>query len=279
MIPSMRATPTCIFALIVACLAFAQATRAEVAAPTYSPDSIVRLILRDANPDPDGGWTGRNLTRHRSLDATPALDMTTDRYRITDIDVREIQVQWRRRWLVLARLDPSDIGAVGVALVGLVDPGPAPRLLDLADKSTDQFSGFDDPPAWRLAAGTSVAILNSNHANSNQTYEQIEVLFARNDRIQRLTNVFALSEAFCGFKREETPAFAAIPRAGADYADVRVTLTETVTHFDEGCGGDQRPAAGARSWSDVFRWTPARGAFVPLTHHLDEIDKVNQGRL
>ena len=87
--------------------------------------------------------------------------------------------------------------------------------------------------------------------------------------------VFTLNDVYCGYRRDETPVFRAMP--GAPYATLEVTVTEKLTHTDEDCGEGKIPAAYVRTYRGVYRWNAVRGDFA-VQGDLGKLDKINGAR-
>jgi hypothetical protein len=192
------------------------------------------------------------------------------------LEVRPIKAGGRPRLVVLADLGQAEDSAQSTALMALYDDAPRPKLLDAVDVGVDKDTGFNEKPSQiALGPGDDALVTYSEHSNSNQSYQDRLVIYVRNDRLRLIDDIFVLSDSACGYRREETPAFATQP--GSPYASLGVTVTERLQHLDEDCGDQTVPKRYVRTYRATYRWDAAKAAFV--SHgDLGKLDKLNRRR-
>lgn len=192
------------------------------------------------------------------------------------VEVRRIRASGRPRLALLADLGQPDESVASMDLLALYDDGPKPKLLDAVDVGVDKLSGFNDNPSQiSLGRGDDALVTYSEHFNSDQSYAQRLIIFVRGDRWKLLDDISLLSDQYCGYKRQEEPAFATKP--GTPYGALTVTVTETLTHTDEDCGDQVVPAPYAHTYRSTYRWDAAKGEFV-AHGDMDRLDKLNEKR-
>lgn len=192
------------------------------------------------------------------------------------VEVRRIKAGGKPRLALLADLGQPEDSVASMDLLALYDDGPKPKLLDAVDVGVDKLTGFNDKPSQiSLGPGDDALVTYSEHFNSNQSYAQRLVIFVRGDRWRLLDDISLLSDAFCGFKRQEEPTFATRP--GSPYGALIVTVTETLTRTDEDCSGQKVPAPYVHTYRSTYRWDAAKGDF--FAHgDMARLDKLNEKR-
>ena len=80
----------------------------------------------------------------------------------------------------------------------------------------------------RLSFGDNDAVITmSTHFNSNQGYMTTALILLRDDRLQLIDTIFTFDENLCAFRREQVPSFKVTGVAGARFAAIVATVTET----------------------------------------------------
>src|SRR5580658_596018 len=158
----------------------------------------------------------------------------------------------------------------------LFDDGPRPRLLDAADVSLDQDSEFADAPLMKLGPGDEAVVTYSEHDDADLTMGGYMIVSAVGDRLRMVDKVATTSEKLCSWTGIETPTFTTAADPGRPYRRIVLTMKAVFTHtHEEGCNDEKHPTAGVRTFRAVYRWDPARSAFVTERSDLKAFDKLN----
>ena len=183
------------------------------------------------------------------------------------------------RIALLADFGHSDERVEDFALLMVFDDaGRKPSLLDAGYVGIDKDTAFSEHPLIALGPGDDAIVTYSEHFNSNQTYSGWMVSFLHGRRLMMVTAEHLLSDRFCGYERDESPAFTTRAVPGSPYRELDVTVTEAVTHNDEDCGDDKIPRVSKHIYRDIWRWDARAGRFVQRLDGVNRLDKTNEAR-
>jgi hypothetical protein len=267
-----------IAALLTLCLlGFAHRTRADsVIVPSASTfqemvpghsglrwGEVVRTFLPDAHASADNGLEGTDLVEFRHIDGQDAYTKPPDNIHITALTARDILEQGKKRLLVLADIGPPD-GALGMALLALIDPSPKPRLLDIVDVAADKENYLDESVKLKIARGSDLIVTLSTHLNAGEEFVISYVIVALDDRLTKLAEVPSHSYVNCRYELKQTRSFSIVANPRAKFDSLLVTEHEQVKHLNGGCDADEIPKAGIATSHTLYRWDQRKGVFTAL---------------
>lgn len=243
--------------------------------------ALAKLAIPDLTLTGDGA-SGHKVAKFRHIEgedmrADPADDIKLDS---ASLQVLPIPGQ-PNRLIVLIDTGGSDGNVEEAVLMGLFAlDGARPRLLDLVEVGNDRWTGVDtEHPPQMLAPGAPLIVVSSSHSNSNESYDDTELVFVRNNRFELIDSRFTYNEQNCGYQLTQDAAYTAAPAKGP-YADISATITKTVSHDDEDCGeGAKLPTAGPTTYHGVYSWDVAHARYVTHSPALKALDDENDAWL
>jgi len=182
------------------------------------------------------------------------------------VDALEISSDGKPYLLLLA---PSEDGGFS-ALLAAYDMSGAPRLVDAVDGGMDRMLAFGD----RVDLGGAVAFtLVGSHYNAGESYVSTDIGFVHAGRLTPIASQLAFGLQVCSYQMEQTLSLTAADDPPAPYRAVSVAVTQAVTPTGEACGEDSPlpPPANTATYTDVYRWDPAAGAYATATHERDAL--------
>ena len=102
--------------------------------------------------------------------------------------------------MLLADFGRADGSLADVNLLCLFAPAPAPKLLDIVEIGSDRLTGLRSTTPELLAPHTPLILFDSEHSNSNQSYQSTEMIYLDGDRFRLLDTVFT-----CGDEKPPRP--------------------------------------------------------------------------
>jgi len=253
---------------------------AAVLETTTSADSRLRwgaalkLLLPSLRARADRRLESPDVRDFHHIDGDDAYVPPPPLLHVTDLAARDVVEHGKPRLLVLVGVDPPE-GALGMALLALIDPGPQPRLLDLVDVAGDRETYFDDSVRVKIAADADLIGIVSAHLSAGEDAALADLIYVRDDRLLRLAQIGRQSLSGCGFETRQTWALAALPGRGAEFDSLQVTVTETVKRTPDDCGAQKPPKPGCSVWRTVFKWDAKKLIFRPLSRDLDALQEHN----
>lgn len=166
--------------------------------------------------------------------------------------------------------------SVGYAILALFDVTGEPRLLDVADISSDRWTSFMDPVRLPVGAGDDLLVTQSTHHNSSQGYATASLILVRNDRLELVDAISAFSDKDCAFERSQTVTIE--QEAREPLADVVATVTERTTLTAEDCSGRASPEPGSRTITVTYRWDAAAQRYTPDSDAFTLLARENEER-
>jgi hypothetical protein len=272
--------------LLIACLAALARTAAAAdladpvpGHPGVTMFDIARLVVPDLVDAPDGA-SGHKAVPFRHIEGKDMLAPPEDPIVLGVPPIETAAVPGRPdRVVALIDLGGSDGNVEEAAVLALVAFDPRPKLLDVVGVGNDRWTAMETDHMPLLAAGSPLIVVDSDHWNSNETYNDAEMVFIRGDRFQLIDSIFTFDESFCAYSRVEEPTYRAIAGPGA-YSAVEVSVKETVKRTGEdGCSDEKPPPAGVHVYSGVYRWDAAKGRYVGRSKALDKLAALNQARV
>jgi len=237
---------------------------------------LVRQAVPDLALSPDDHRVeGHLATRPRALVGQGPASASPLRVELGGMEAVRIRAGGKPRLALLAELgaDPSQPFSV---LLLFDDSGPSPTLLDVAEVGVDKFTNFHDQPPIPLSADDDALVADSEHDTDDQAFSARLLVFVQNDRFQLIDRFALLADSGCNWSRTETPVFSARRIAGSPYAEIDVTVTETLLSRPDVCGHAPKPITS--TFLAAWRWDAAASAFVAHRGALDDLAKLNATR-
>ena len=237
-------------------------------------------LVRQAAPDlalsPDDHRVEGHLAKPlRRLSGAASDVAPPDHVELGAMEAVHIKAGGKPRLVLLADLGPDPDHPLSVILL-FDDSGAAPTLLDVAEVGVDRFTSFHDQPPIRLGPGDDALVADSEHDTDDQAFATRLLVFVQNDRFQLIDRFALLADSGCNWSRTETPVFSSRPTAGGPYAEIDVTVTETLLTRPDACGHAPKPITS--TFLAAWRWNVASGAFVADRSALDDLEKLNATR-
>lgn len=247
------------------------------------PDLTYEDLVREAVPDlrlspTDHRVEGHLRPRPRHLAGPTYAGDPPNPAVLGSIEPLNLMVGGQVRLALLADFGPDPERAQGTALLMLFDDSPKPKLLDAVDVGLDRDTIFIDDAVLPVGAGDDVLVTMSEHSTSEQTYDSLMAILVRGDRFQLIATPSIFSEQTCGYQRLETPSFTTRPDPASPYAELDLTVTETLKVIDETCPDDVIPAPYTRSFHAAYRWDAGQGRYAGDETGLVALDKENEAR-
>jgi hypothetical protein len=237
---------------------------------------LVRQAVPDLalNPD-DHRVEGHLATPPRRLSGGTPDGAAPDHVELGAMEAVRIRSGGKPRLVLLADLGPDPDHPLS-ALLLFDDSGPSATLLDVVDVGLDRFTTLHDQPPLRIGAGDDALVTYSEHETDDQAFASRMLVFVQSDRFQLIDRFALLADSGCNWSRTETPVFSTHPLAGSPFAEIDVTVTETLLSRTDACGHAPKPINSTflASW----RWDPATAAFVADRGALDDLAKLNATR-
>lgn len=159
--------------------------------------------------------------------------------------------------------------------LALSDP---PRLVDMADITADEHTGFGEPALLALGSGEQGILVASSHFNSSQGYKSTTVAALIDGRLTGVADVFTLRENYCGMGREQIASFASIAALSERWQPFAVTVTEVTLPLDDDCGEADKVKFGTRSAAVTYIWGEQTGLYQPDSTALDDLYAETEAR-
>jgi hypothetical protein len=156
------------------------------------------------------------------------------------------------------------------SLLALFQTGKSPKLLGLIDILADRFNGFwTDKPLINLTPGTQACMIDHHHANSNQSYLIIRLLFVRNQRLEEILSVspFSVRSRCETFTSRAT--FRIVPDRPRQYP--RVVATVMLQRKKDPPDCERRRPGFTRTYRGVWQWNPVKQEYRQVSGNLEKL--------
>ncbi len=240
---------------------------------------LARLVVTDLKRTADGA-AGSKVVRFRHIEGKSMLAAPGDAITLGDSAVDIIPVPGSSdRVMALIDLGQSEGNVEEADLLGLYALTPKLRLLDVVEVGNDRETGVEDDLPL-LAPGAPLIVVDSGHSNSNESYNDAEMIFIRGDRFQLIDNHFTYSMSVCSFSRTQTATYSVAP-TGAPYRAVTLSVREETTlSHEDGCSGEGKPPkAGVKTYIGTYVWDAAHARYVTHSAALKALDALNAERV
>jgi len=193
--------------------------------------------------------------------------------------VSSLPIKAQNRPLLLLHVDLTSENPPGTgpqveeySLLALFQTGKPPRLLDLMDIRADRFNGFwSEKPLINLTPGTQACMIDHHHANSNQSYLIIRLLFVRNQRLQEILGVSPFSVRSRCETFTSQAAFRVVADGARKYPRLAVSVILQRKKDPSDC--DPRRPGFTRTYGGVWRWDPNKQKYRQISGNLDKLAK------
>jgi len=173
---------------------------------------------------------------------------------------------------VLVVMAPDLSGNAFLALVAAFDMSAAtPKLIDYVNAAMDRITSLGT--TVNLAEGTDGITITGWHNNSNENYENVQVLMLQKEKLASVMYAGTYSLLVCGMDMKQVGELMPEPDDGKPYAALVYTVTQTVTRPEEDCDDDgmERLPTGVMTARHVFRWDEAAAKFAATSHNSDQL--------
>lgn len=227
------------------------------------PGMTWRDLAKLVVPQTANGATGRSVVPFRHINGAKALTALPDPIDLDAASIETIKISGRPdRVVALLDLGQAEGFVAEVALLCLFALDEKPRLLDVVEVGNDRWTAIGPASPPMLAPGSPLIEVTSGHTNSNQSYDNLELIFVQGDRFRLIDSIFTMNERYCAFERMNDLSISVIPDSGPMRA-VRVAVRVATTLSGEDCGQDPHPLrAGTRIYSGTWHWDAARGRYA-----------------
>ena len=137
----------------------------------------------------------------------------------------------------------------------------------------NQFSGFwTENPLLDLTPATQACMIYYEHFNSHQSYLRIDLLFVRNQRLEKILSISPFSEKALCSTFSTKAVFWIVPDKGREYPQVVAKLTVNMepSPADEDC--KPRQSGFTRSYLGVWQWDSKQN-YHQVSGDLDKLYK------
>ena len=273
-----------VFALIVSCApAVADDIWPPAAAPTDALPGhpgktfldLIALVIPDIE-EKDGTFQGTNIIPMRHIDGHPAEAPGV--MNLDTLSVLNVNSDGKPHVALFFTLGETPGAVESFSLLALFDVAGEPRLLDAVAVGYDRFTSLYGQHKMPVSAGSDVILTMSSHSNSNQAYLTTLMILVRGDRFDLIDSIFTLDERACTYERVQVPRYEARPGA-ARFADIRVSITDSITLTGFDCGDDEKPEPMSRTITTIYRWHIDEKKYVPDDDALEQLQDENKERL
>jgi hypothetical protein len=239
--------------------------------------ALMKRLVPDLKRDGQGGASGHEVVPFEHLLGKDLKGDPPETIALSSVDVMTIPDD-PTRIVLLADLGPSEGFVADAQLLALFALEPAPKLLDVAEVGTDRFTGFRTGPALMLAPRAPLILIVNENNDAGVSYDQIAMIFVRDDRFRLIDSVTAFSQATCSHRRTQVPSFETLVDAGP-YSAIRVTVAERVVATHEDCGDDKAPRPHVATYQGTYRWDEKRQNFATPSTQLKRLAAENAKRM
>ena len=241
--------------------------------PGVTSFDLAKLVVTDLASTSDGA-KGTKVVRFRHIEGKAMLAPPEDQIVLGDDAVSVTAIPGQPvRVLALIDLGASDGNVEEAEVLGLFAFSPRPRLLDLVEVGNDRWTAMAEHPPL-LARGAPLIQIDSDHWNSNQTYNDTELIFIRAGRFQLIDSFFTYSEQVCGWQRTQEATYGTAPAKRA-YRNVTVAVRDETRLTGDDCGDDKLPRASLKTYAGTYTWDAAHGRYVTRSKPLKTLAALN----
>ena len=189
-----------------------------------------------------------------------------------------IKAGGKDRLTMLFDLGDAADSANGFAVLALYDLSSAQRLLDAANVAYDRSTYFRDPAALGISDDNDAVVTMSTHFNSSQGYVTTALILPHDDRLELIDTIFTFDENLCAFRRQQVPSFKVTGMAGATFAAIEATVTETTTPSGKAATTSKSRRRRSVTITVTYKWDDAASRYAPDSDALKKLAIEDQER-
>jgi len=243
--------------------------------PTVTYADLIKQVIPDFAQNEHSDWVGTLPDGIRHIDGPDTVGEKPDELKIGNVDVRQLDADGHKNIWVMADLNGG--GMLGMyTLLMVFDDGPSPKLLDAVEVDTDQLTGFLGDQL-RISASDEAIVVDSEHSNSSQTYQDQSLLFVYKGRLTRIAEFFAFGTRTCTYDQTEFVDVTAAP-GGKGFRPIKIVNTRSVAKFaaSEGCPDAKDSDYRKTDYTAVYKWDAKTGQYQTKSKELDRLFKADQ---
>ncbi len=238
---------------------------------------LVKKVVPDLAADDKGGFKGHSVIEFRHIGGADMANGPPETVENPTVRALPVHSAGHERLLLMVDLGNNGDSVGGVVALALYDISGEPRLLDVADVAYDRFTSFFEP-ATVDTGGTDIAVVESVHFNSSQSYAITPLILIRDDRLELIDEIGTFGDAYCNYQRNETLDLKALPAKGGAFAPIAATVTETTELTGETCDGEPVVEAGTRTVKVTYNWNAAASRYEPDSDAFEKLAAENEER-
>jgi hypothetical protein len=194
------------------------------------------------------------------------------------ISVIPVNADGKPRLALFFNLGETPDSVESFSVLALYDVSGEPVLLSAVGVGLDRFTSLYDQEKMPVSSRNDVILLASTHFNSSQGYLITSMMLVREDHFELIDSIFTLDDKACTYERAQRIRYESHPGA-ALFADIKVTVTDTVTLTDLDCGEEEKPEPMSRTAKAIYRWHMSDEKYVPDDDALELLQEENKDRL
>lgn len=239
----------------------AELTDALPGRPGLTYQALLTQVMPDLQADADGVWSTAGIKGLRTLDGTDD-GMVPLSFR----SVEALEIESDGKPVLLVATDGEDEFSMILAAFDM--SVERPRLIDTVDAGLDRWTALGS--TLTLAGGTEAFAVTGSHDNSSESFNATALAFLHGGKLTPIANVLAYGARTCGWMTTQEAGYETRPDPGSRYAAIALTVTQETTKEDEDCTDGSQPLAplGTQTFTDVYRWDDAKGAYASPTNNL-----------
>jgi hypothetical protein len=192
-----------------------------------------------------------------------------DHIEITKLNFQAVRISGQTRLIVVPSFADNCLG-----LVALFDGDG--KIVDAVNLQGDQHISFIDDYVRPLGP-EGVLVTGWNwHDNSDQSYDDAELVIAKADGLTSIDGVFAFGSRDCRSQFTESPTIRVVPRSGT-MARIEASVRRESKKFAEDCN-TQVGKTVTTTFDAYWRWNAAKREYEPHTREFKILDKWNAKR-
>jgi len=176
---------------------------------------------------------------------------------------------------LLLDFGPAEYDVSNIAILALFDLANTPRLLDVANASSQRWTAFLPPAHIPLGTGADLLLTQGTHHNSSQGYATSTLILVRDDRFELIDMISTFSEKFGTYER--TQSLDVEPVAAEPLADIVAVVTEDITISTE-TRSDTAPEPGTSEITVTYHWDAAAGHYTADSDAFELLARENEAR-
>jgi hypothetical protein len=220
---------------------------------------LVSLVVLDMAEE-DGAYTGTHILpmNHISGESTEAPGLM----KLEAISVIPVNGDGKPRLALFFNLGQAPDAVESFSVLALYDVSGEPVLLSAVAVGLDRFTSLYAQEKMPISPRNDVILLASSHFNSSQGYVITSMMLVRDKGLQLIDSIFTLDEKTCSYERAQAIRYESHPGA-ALFADIRVTVVDTITPTDLDCSGEEKADAETRTFTGIYRWHGSDERYLP----------------